>query len=268
MNARLIKTFTKRMTKTTRSTLTESIRKTITVVFLCALVLPVPMETSGGGETVPGSTGYIDTHMHLLGMGRGRGGPVKDYEAAAAGLVKLMDQMNVSKALIMPPPQHSGQQGGYDYRELLKAVKKFPQRLVLAAGGGILNPMIHGTDRSAVTNGVKKRFRKEAEQLLKAGAKAFGEMTAMHVSMNPRHPILETSPDHPLFLLLADIAAENNVPIDLHMEAVPKEMATPRVLFKRSSRNPDTLKANIPALERLLKHNRKARIVWQHIGWD
>ena len=69
-------------------------------------------------------------------------------------------------------------------------------------------------------------------------------------------------------MLLADIAAENNIPIDLHMEAVPKDIPTPVSMLKASSRNPDILKANIQGLGRLLVHNRMAKIVWQHIGWD
>ncbi len=30
-------------------------------------------------------------------------------------------------------------------------------------------------------------------------------------------------PDHPLFLVLAEVAAKYGIPIDLHMEAVPEK---------------------------------------------
>ena len=69
-------------------------------------------------------------------------------------------------------------------------------------------------------------------------------------------------------MLLADIAASHNVPIDLHMEAVPQDMQLQEGLNRNSQKNPPILHANIPALERLLSHNKKTMIVWQHIGWD
>jgi len=58
------------------------------------------------------------------------------------------------------------------------------------------------------------------------------------------------------------------MPIDLHMEAVPQDMKLPENAGKNSQKNPAVLRANIPAFERLLAHNKKTRIVWQHIGWD
>jgi predicted TIM-barrel fold metal-dependent hydrolase len=93
-------------------------------------------------------------------------------------------------------------------------------------------------------------------------------MAALHLSMQEHHIFSQVDPDHPLFLLLADIAAENNIPIDLHMEAVPQDAPTPESLLRASSHNPATLRANIGGLERLLEHNQNAKIVWQHIGWD
>jgi predicted TIM-barrel fold metal-dependent hydrolase len=79
---------------------------------------------------------------------------------------------------------------------------------------------------------------------------------------------MQAAPDHPLFLLLADIAARHQLPIDLHMEAVPEKMETPAGFRRLNRNNPPFLEPNIAALERLLAHNRKATIVWQHAGWD
>lgn len=85
--------------------------------------------------------------------------------------------------------------------------------------------------------------------------------------MNPRHPYESAPPDHPLFLLLADIAARYDVPMDIHMEAVPREMPMPQIERLSSPRNPDVLRPNIAAFERLLAYNRKAKIIWAHAGW-
>ena len=70
-----------------------------------------------------------------------------------------------------------------------------------------------------------------------------------------------------MFLALADIAAKYGMPIQLHMEAVPRDMSFPNTRLK-GPQNPATLKENITALERLLDHNPAARIVWVHAGWD
>lgn len=128
--------------------------------------------------------------------------------------------------------------------------------------------MIDGTDPGSVTEELREQFRARASEIVAAGAKVFGEMTAMHVCMGPRHHYSAAPPDHPLFLLLTDLAAQYDIPIDLHMEAIMKEIPTPQHLLEACEKNPPTLPATIPAFERLLEHNLKARIVWQHIGWD
>ncbi|MBN4052078.1 amidohydrolase family protein, partial [Cytophagaceae bacterium AH-315-L13] len=53
---------------------------------------------------------------------------------------------------------------------------------------------------------------------------------------------------------------------DLHMEAVAKETSLSE--WFKSPPNPKLLNENIKAFERLLGHNSKAKIVWQHVGWD
>lgn len=52
------------------------------------------------------------------------------------------------------------------------------------------------------------------------------------------------------------------------MEAVTEDMATPKFAMTRSSRNPAHVAENIAAFERLLAHNRQAKIVWAHLGMD
>jgi len=213
--------------------------------------------------------GYIDTHVHLFGTYRRGGAIITDYAAAADNLIAHMDRFGVAKALVMSPPQTPWVTTNIpDYKDLSEVVKNHSDRLYLVAGGGVLNPLIHTYKASEVTSKVRAQFEEEAENLISVGAKAFGEMAALHLSFNPKHPFEEVSPDHPLFLLLADIAARHNVPIDLHMEAVPNDMDTPPGFDRRSKNNPPTLRANISGLERLLGHNPDARIVWQHIGWD
>ncbi|OGF68015.1 MAG: hypothetical protein A2Y62_20460 [Candidatus Fischerbacteria bacterium RBG_13_37_8] len=227
---------------------------------------------------------YVDVHIHLDPMALQKEGfsftkrsnnPRKsneekiDYKDLGKNIISIMDKMGVERAMLMPPPQVPSQQGiKYTYATCLSVIKYYPDRLLLGGGGDNLNPLIYQYGREEITQEIRAQFRKEAEKLVKAGIKVFGEMAALHLSMQEHHIFSQVDPDHPLFLLLADIAAEHNIPIDLHMEAVPEDILMPEAILKISSRNPKKLKANISGLENLLKHNRKAKIVWQHIGWD
>ena len=94
----------------------------------------------------------------------------------------------------------------------------------------------------------------------------FGELTTEHFSLGPGHPYLRVPADNPFLLLLADVAAKHDMPIELHMEAIDTSAGlNPKY---RSPPNPAQLVPNIPNLERLLAHNRNARIIWSHAGWD
>ncbi len=91
-------------------------------------------------------------------------------------------------------------------------------------------------------------------------------MAAEHFSMKEEHPYEAVSPDHPLLHRLADLAARYDLPIDIHMEAIPEGMPMPP-RFK-SPPNPQIPKPNIAAFKKLLAHNRKTKISWVHLGWD
>jgi predicted TIM-barrel fold metal-dependent hydrolase len=215
---------------------------------------------------------YIDTHVHFMsGEPYGSGAvstALEDHQTAARHLLRQMDEYRVEKAVILPPPQIPGQTHASNSKDLLEIVRLYPNRFVLGAGGDALNRMIHQYEPSEVTAEVRAEFASQARKLIRAGTKVFGEMAALHFSFSEGHVFEEVSPDHPLFLLLADISAEAGVPIDLHMEAVPRDMRTPSGFDRRSSNNPNFIPENISALERLLEHNGDTKIVWQHIGWD
>lgn len=275
--------------------------KAAMAVCLPALVM-VAAAAEGDGS---GERGYIDTHVHLMVLSENPGdqvagaepqrgsrpgveahpvppgagkrwlaaGPTRtdasDYLAAGEVLLKLMDQHGVRTVLLMPPPQIPGQaeRAGNTSADNLAVVKRHPDRFALVAGGHELNPLIHGVKPADVTESVRKTFRREAEKLVALGAKGFGEMSVLHVAMQEKHNFSHADADHPLFRDLADIAADRDIPIDIHMEAVINTMKTPPFLAG-VSHNPSELPPTIAPFERLLKHNRKARIVWQHIGWD
>ncbi|MBI4182886.1 MAG: amidohydrolase family protein [Proteobacteria bacterium] len=218
----------------------------------------------------PAAIPYFDVHNHLNARWPTPGGrEEQDYDGAAAVALQAMDALGIRKMLLMPPPFPPGFRHAYDAEDFLPLIRKRPDRFGFLAGGGTLNPMIHQAARAGgeVDEALRRRFEERAEELVRMGALGFGEMTALHFSFDPAtHPFLAAPPDHPLFLLLADIAARRDVAIDLHMEAVREAMPLPEGFV--SPPNPRTVAPTIPAFERLLAHNPKARIVWAHAGWD
>jgi hypothetical protein len=219
------------------------------------------------GQTLGAGILYIDTHAHLVGAT----GRDCDYDFAVQDALAAMDRLGIQKSLLMPAPD---EREGCDFVELAQVVQRFPQRLAFLAGGRSLNPMIQAAVRSGeLTDDTRALFEQTATAIVQSGAVGFGEMAVLHLSYASTHPFEEAPPDHPLFLLLADIAAQLNVPIDLHMDTVLEDMpfsdaqlAVP--LTVTSSNNPDRLTGNVAAFERLLAYNRGARIIWDHVGAD
>ena len=234
--------------------------------------------SSSAPLTFPG----VDVHLHLhfmdlgqaMGQSGGRqssGGGRPDIAAslgqAADALVTMMDQRGIATALIVTVPFH-GLSDKENYQAVRAAVQRHPGRLRHLGGGAILKSMLRDIPAGRVSQEDKQRFRKLAEAVLDGGAAGFGEMISYHLCMTERHNFQYVPPDHPLFLVLADVAANRNAAIDLHMEAVEHASPMPPGLVRRCSKNPTTLVPTVAALERLLSHNRAARVVWQHIGWD
>lgn len=239
---------------------------------------------------------YIDTHVHLSKtyskaamrvkqlmkhrrIRKARGLPVKplpksfqrvhsqaNYESSARNLIQKMDSARVGKAIIVTVPE--GKNKHFNYDPLFNTVKRFPGRLYVAAGGATLGPMLLRAADRHVSHQMKTQFLKEAEHLIDKGAVAFGEMILFHFCLDPRHSYQSVNISGPLMTSLADLAARRNIPIDVHLESVAKSMDTPQNLRAACRKNPPTIPATIPAFERLLKHNRKAIFVWQHVGWD
>jgi hypothetical protein len=227
-----------------------------------------PRPLSGYTRLSPPPVGaWIDCHAHLQPLYRTPGGGLSfDWSGAEREALAKMDSAGISRTVIMPPPVVPGQEGIYDAPELSKICSNSADRFTFMAGGGSLNPMIHKAWLQGTYGPrMEREFRNTAEGILALGAVGFGEMAAEHFSFTDNHPYESAPPDSRLFLLLADIAADRHVPIDLHMEAVPTAMDLPAHLA--SPPNPKRLRPNIAGLEKLLKHNRKARIFWSHVGW-
>lgn len=209
---------------------------------------------------------FIDAHAHLEHQGG-----IAQFASALAVAVGEMDRLGIGRSVLMPPPQAPTNPFFYDIEELSRLLDQHPGRFLLLGGGGTLNPMIHRTAADAVDEDTRHRFRQRVEEVLALGGAGFGEIAAHHLSlpqMGAFHPYESVPADHPLLLLLADIAAEKNVPIDLHFDAAPHDISPLPPPLPQNRRNPAEVKANLAAFERLLAHNRGARIIWSHAGGD
>ena len=235
--------------------------RSLTVAFAASLWL-FGQAPIAPGRPVAALSPYIDVHAHL------------DFDTLDASVEaarqsrqarQAMTSENAVRVIFLPPPFTSDDASRYDSEQIAAALKNSRAAFAFLGGGGTLNPMIQEAARSGrVTADVTRAFTDRAEQILRQGAVGFGEMTAEHFAGGT--PYQYAAADHPLFLLLADIAARHGVPIDLHMEAVPRAMKLPADL--KSPPNPIDLHENIPAFERLLAHNPRAAIVWAHAGSD
>jgi len=210
-----------------------------------------------------GPVQWIDTHVHTTGGGRHS---PSDYRDTVSQARAAIGDGGFAKAILMPTPQlHAGKYGFFTLEGFISEAKKDPDQFVYLGGGGTLNPMINAEAQDGrASASLRARFEERAEEILALGAVGFGEMTALHFSLTDNHPFESVPADHPLFLLLADIAARHDVPIDLHMEPVVADIETPEYLRGRD--NPKVLKRNIDGFERLLAHNRSAKIIWAHAG--
>ena len=213
---------------------------------------------------------FIDTQAQFdpLVLSRGLRSASAQFKEIIPHIVEEMDRTGVSMTFIVPPPLPPNVSPRYDFEEIVPAIAEHRKRFHFLAGGGSLNAMIIGTAPDALSDAVKKRFTQRALDILAAGALGFGEVTASHFSGPDVGMYESTDADHPLLLLLADIAAEHNVPIDIHFDVVPQDMPAPDNLRKSFKANPTALKENLRAFERFLAHNRNARIVWSHAGSD
>jgi predicted TIM-barrel fold metal-dependent hydrolase len=218
-------------------------------------------QTPATAAPIPATLPYVDTHVHFASK------VLSDPSSEVDAALQEMARENAAKLIFMPGPFLPDDANRFDYDAFLAAVKKHPNKLAFQGGGGSLNVMIQESVRSgSASPELRQTFKDRAEQIVRDGAAGFGEMSSEHLSFSPSQAYETAPPDHPLFLLLADIAAAHNVPIELHFDVVPQAMPLPSGL--KSPPNPPNLSENLASFERLLTHNPRAKIVWAHAGSD
>ena len=268
----------------------EMNKKTIAILILLCLFAvgctrrPPPSPEARPSKTAPSvqitapaaqvsMLSWVDTHTHastnIVSIDE-VGGSRQDFtycvsEECLESMIAIMNEVGTSYAILMPPPAPAGT-GDWEYEsDLADAARQHPDRFFYMGGGSVLNSLIHQAAQAGkVSDGARAEFEEAAKAIAASGAIGFGEMAILHLSASASHAFEEVPADHELFLLLADIAAQNDAPIDIHMDPVLEDMQTPDEFLTMSSQNPATLRGNIEPLETLLVHNTNARFVWAH----
>ena len=220
-----------------------------------------------GNDRRPAGLDWIDVHVHL-NVGRLQS---SNASSALDAAVQAMDANHIAKMVLMPQPMISTVRRGRrlpptPIERWIKEARRYPDRFEVMGGGGSLNAMIHeDSPGGQASEALKRRFAARAEAILKLGAIGFGELALTHLSMIPGQEYMAVPADHPLMLMLSDIAAEHDVVIDVHFDPIAADIPLPRYV---SGENPPALKRNLDAFERFLDHNRRAKISWAHVGSD
>src|SRR6516164_9337838 len=95
----------------------------------------------------------------------------------------------------------------------------------------------------------QRKVKELAETILNEGAAGFSEITPEHLAVASTQSYMHMAPDNPLMLTLVDVAAEHDVPILIHMEAVTRSGPMPQDLNRPP--NPSQITENITGLEKL-----------------
>jgi cytosine/adenosine deaminase-related metal-dependent hydrolase len=178
----------------------------------------------------------IDMHAHFFRLGSDE-------------VIKAMDEAGISIAVFMPVPNSGrSRRRGVSEDFYADAAAASSGRIAAFYGGNELNQEFMNTPADKVSTEQKERLRKRVAEILSRGRyKGIGELGPRHIAWDPGQYEIDYPADHPLMLLVADLAAEYGLPMDVHLEATAE---------------------SLPRFERLLAHNGNAKIIWAHAGWS
>ena len=179
---------------------------------------------------------FFDVHAHV------------SSDIPLGQVVSMMDKSHVKKMVLMEPPATSSQDASSDYW-IPDAAEQYPDNFIVLYGGEA-KAMLEANAGSEPSEEDTKAFSDLLESAMGSGKyRGFGEIGLRHFGHGSGDEGYDlTIPgNHPWMLIMSDIAAKFNVPIDVHMEVTNDSVA---------------------GLDELLYHNENAKIIWDHAGWS
>ena len=203
----------------------------IAVALTWGLAAPIAGQNAGSSASPP----LIDMHAHF-------------FRLTTDAVIKAMDDAGISVAVFMPVPNSGRSRRRAVSEDFYAEAAASSGRIAAFYGGNELNQEFMNTAADKVSAEQKGRLRKRlAEILSRGGYKGIGELGPRHIAWELNQQEIDYPADHPLMLLVADLAAEHGLPMDVHLEATAE---------------------SLPQFERLLGHNSKTKIIWAHAGWS
>ncbi|MDT8989731.1 amidohydrolase family protein [Curvibacter sp. APW13] len=199
---------------------------------------------------------WVDVHFHWTMDDAGSTQELVEKSLA------IMQSENIRTLVVSSQPRPG--QAGADFLEVQKQLAQHGKRFAVLAGGNSLNPLMHQIHEGKAPAEAVEKFRALAQRSAASGVKGFGEIALHHLSLNDQHAYEAIPADDALVRVLVDVVAEQDLVLDVHFDPVLAKMARPASLT--SPNNPAEFEPNFEAFERMLAHNRKARIVWAHAG--
>ncbi len=218
-------------------------------VILALLALP---GMQAQAENLP----WIDVHFHFTMD------DASTTQELAEKSLAFMQAENIRTLVVssQPKPRPTGS----DFLEVMQALAPYGKRFAVLGGGNSVNSVMHLLYEKETGAEGLERFRALVAKTATSGVKGFGEIALHHISLNDQHAYELIPADDALVRIIVDAAAEHDLVLDIHFDAVLAAMARPEQL--KSPNNPATFEPNFEAFERLLAYNRKAKIVWAHAG--
>lgn len=199
---------------------------------------PVPTEASAPVVRFEGR--YVDVHAHI--------GP---KNMPLEEIVRNMDLEGIDTMVVMMTPTAIAQGMPTSDSGIPNAAEQYPGRFISLYGGEAITLLDAVVARGSFTKAEQKQYVALLEEAMASDKySGFGEIALRHVLPKPGEGADVTVPgDHPWMLIMSDIAAKYDVPIDVHMDI-------------EAGAN------GIAGLETLLDHNKKTTIVWSHTAWS
>ena len=199
---------------------------------------PQPAHSPVTGVNNSFSGKYIDVLVHF-----------KPVDIPAEDVIKNMDASGIETAINIQTVSdiaHNHSPEGYGFPD---SFSSYPGRIYFLYGNPGLSLLDSVVTRGSYTESEQQQYTRLLEDGMTSGEYVgFGQVGLRHMpDKNPGEADITIPGDHPWMFIMSDTAAKYDVPIEVHMDVQPDDLA---------------------GLEKLLYHNNSTKIIWENAGWQ